>query len=139
MEKRMKNRLALLGILLIAGLLMAGVGTALGAGDLFKFTTGKEVSASVTTNENGMQVVTIREDGKVVKEVTLPESSKGKAVSIKRTPDGQMVISQMPQEEIEKSCNQTGFHCTNESGQQGLSCVINGQQAFGADCPKPPS
>ncbi len=34
---KMKNRLALLGILLVAGLLMAGMGIVLGAGNLLKF------------------------------------------------------------------------------------------------------
>jgi len=37
MKGEMKNRLALLGILLVAGLAMAGIATALGAGNLLKF------------------------------------------------------------------------------------------------------
>jgi len=63
----MKNRLALLSILLVAGLLMAGMGTVLGAGNLLKF-AGKEISAVATNNQ-----LKIYEDGKLVKEVTLPE------------------------------------------------------------------
>jgi hypothetical protein len=139
MESKMKNRLALLSILLVAGLLMAGIGTALGTGNLLTF-AGKEVSASVTTNEDGTQAVIIREDGKVVKEVALPEGSEGSALSIKSSPDGEMVISQVSDEEIEENCNKPGFHCvTKDSGEpaSGVSCFINGQQKFGADCPKP--
>jgi len=67
MVSKMKNRLALLSILLVAGLLMAGIGTALGAGNLLRF-AGKEISAVATNNQ-----LKIYEDGKLVKEVTLPE------------------------------------------------------------------
>jgi len=98
MEGEMKNRLALLSVLLVAGLLMAGIGTALGAGDLLKF-AGKQVSASVITNEDGMNVITIREDGKVVKEFTLPESSEDYTIE---TSDGKIVIGKMTKEEMEK-------------------------------------
>jgi hypothetical protein len=48
MEERMKNRLALLGILLVVGLLMAGIGTAVGAEKVLAKLTqgfGKEVKA----------------------------------------------------------------------------------------------
>ena len=98
MKREMKNRLTLLSVLLVAGLLMVGIGTALGAGDLLKF-AGKEVSASVMTNEAGMDVVTIREDGKVVKEFTLPESSGDYTIE---TSDGKIVIGKMTKEEMEK-------------------------------------
>ena len=98
MKDEMKNRLALLSILLVAGLLMAGIGTAIGAGNLLKF-AGKQVSASVMTNEDGMDVVTIREDGKVVKEFTLPESSEDYTIE---TSDGKIVIGKMTKEEMKK-------------------------------------
>jgi hypothetical protein len=103
MKGKMKNRLALLSVLLVAGLLMAGIGIALGAGNLLKL-SGKQVSASVMTNEDGMDVVTIREDGKVVNELILLESYKGYTIE---TSDGKIVIGKMPkdkmtEEEMEK-------------------------------------
>jgi hypothetical protein len=139
MKGKIKNRLALLSILLIVGLLIAGMGTALGAGDLLKF-SGKQVIASVTTNEDGMQVVTIREDGKVVKEVTLPEGSEGKPLTIKGSSDGTMVISQVSEEEIENKCNQPGYHCefrneTEDSSNESLKCFVDGKET--TDCPSP--
>jgi len=88
----MKNRLALLSILLVAGLLMAGVGTALGAGNLLKF-AGKEVSAVATDNQ-----LKIYEDGKLVKEVTLPEGE----YTIE-TSGHKIVFRKMTPKEIEKA------------------------------------
>ena len=67
MVSKMKNRFALLSVLLVAGLLMAGIGTALGAGSLIKFER-KEISAIAINDQ-----LKIYEDGKLVKEVTLPE------------------------------------------------------------------
>lgn len=130
MKGKMKNRLALLSILLVTGLLLGGIGTALGAGSLLKF--GKEVSASVTTNKDGMQIVTIREDGKVIKEVTLPKGSEGQALSMVTTPDGKMVITQVSKGEIEKSCNEPGFHCETGSGPTPKCYGPEGP----IDCPK---
>ena len=99
MKDEMKNRLALLSILLIAGLVMAGIGTALGAGDILKF-AGKRVSASVMTNEDGMDEVTIREDGKVVKGFLLEDSGNYTI----ETSDGKIVIAiwKMTKEEMKK-------------------------------------
>jgi len=140
MKGKIKNRLALLSVLLIAGVLMSGIGTVLGAGDLLKF-SGKQVSASVTTNEEGIQVVTIREDGKVVKEVTLPEGSEGKPLTIKSSSDGTMEIIQVSEDEIGENCNKPGFHCETKEGSDepafGVKCVINGQQVDPENCPKP--
>jgi len=96
MEKNMRNRVALLGALLVTGLVLAGLGTALGVGDVLKF-AGKEISASVMTNEDGMDVVTIREDGKVVKEVTLPEGEY-----TWETSNHKLVLHKMTPEEMEK-------------------------------------
>ena len=73
MEKRMKNRLALLSILFIAGLLMAGIGTAVGAEKVLAKLTqgfGKEVKAVAVGNQ-----VTIYEDGKAIQNFTLPEDA----------------------------------------------------------------
>ena len=92
MVSKMKNRLALLSTLLVAGLLMAGVGTALGAGNLLKF-AGKEVSAVATDNQ-----LKIYEDGKLVKEVTLPEGE----YTIE-TSGHKIVFQKMTSEEIEKA------------------------------------
>jgi len=67
MKGEMKKRLALLSILLVAGLAMASIATAFGAGNLLKF-AGKEISA-VAMNDQ----LKIYEDGKLVKEITLPK------------------------------------------------------------------
>ena len=62
------NRLALFSILLVAGLVMGGTATALGANDLLQEFTGKEVVV-VAMNDQ----LKVYEDGKLVKEITLPE------------------------------------------------------------------
>ena len=92
MKGEMKNRLALLSILLVAGLLMAGIGTALGAGNLLKF-AGKQVSA-VAVNDQ----LKIYEDGKLVKEITLPEGEY-----TVETSGHKIVFRKMTKEEIEKA------------------------------------
>ena len=92
MKGEMKKRLALLGILLVAGLLMAGIGTAIGAGNLLKF-AGKQVSA-VAMNDQ----LKIYEDGKLVKEITLPEGE----YTIE-TLGHKIVFRKMTKEEIEKA------------------------------------
>jgi len=92
MKGEMKNRLALLSILLVAGLLMAGIGTALGAENLLKF-AGKQVSA-VAMNDQ----LKIYEDGKLVKEITLPEGE----YTIE-TSGHKIVFRKMTPEEIEKA------------------------------------
>ena len=71
---------------------MAGIGTALGAGNLLKF-AGKEVSA-VAMNDQ----LKIYEDGKLVKEVTLPEGE----YTIE-TSGHKIVFQKMTKEEIEKA------------------------------------
>ena len=92
MKGEMKNKLALLSVLLVAGLLMAGIGTALGAGNLLKF-AGKQVSA-VAMNDQ----LKIYEDGKLVKEITLPEGE----YTIE-TSGHKIVFRKMTKEEIEKA------------------------------------
>ena len=92
MKGEMKNRLALLSVLLVAGLLMAGIGTALGAGNLLKF-AGKQVSA-VAMNDQ----LKIYEDGKLIKEVTLP---KGEYTI--ETSEYKITVHKMTKEEIEKA------------------------------------
>ena len=92
MKGEMKNRLALLSILLVAGLLMAGIGTAIGAGNLLKF-AGKQVSA-VAVNDQ----LKIYEDGKLVKEITLPEGE----YTIE-TSGHKIVFRKMSKEEVGKA------------------------------------
>jgi len=92
MVNKMKNRLALLSILLVAGLLMAGIGTVLGAGNLLKF-AGKQVSA-VAMNDQ----LKIYEDGRLVKEIALPEGE----YTIE-TSGHKIVFRKMTPEEIEKA------------------------------------
>jgi len=91
MVSKMKNRLALLSTLLVAGLLMAGVGTALGAGNLLRF-AGKEVSV-VAMNDQ----LKIYEDGKLVKEVTLPEGEY-----VWESSGHRLVLHKMTSEEMKK-------------------------------------
>ncbi len=92
MKGEMKKRLALLSILLVAGLAMAGIATAFGAGNLLKF-AGKEISA-VAMNDQ----LKIYEDGKLVKEITLP---KGEYTI--ETSGYKIVFRKMTKEEIEKA------------------------------------
>jgi len=65
MISKMKSKLALLSILLAAGLAMAGIATAFGAGNLPKFAE-KRVSVEAVNDQ-----LKIYEDGKLVKELTL--------------------------------------------------------------------
>mgnify|MGYP000138418562 CR=1 FL=1 len=65
MRGEIKKRLALLSILLVAGLAMAGIATASGAGNLLK-SAGKRVRVEVVNDQ-----LKIYEDGKLVKELTL--------------------------------------------------------------------
>ena len=82
----MKSRLALLGILAVVGLLAASVATASGTGDFLKF-AGKEVRAVAMGGQ-----LKIYENGKLVKEITIPEGgytvdiSEYKIVFYKMTP-----------------------------------------------------
>ena len=117
MKSEMKNRLALFGILLVIGLIMAGIGTALGAGDLLKF-AGKEVSAVAMNNQ-----LKIYEDGKLVKEITLPEGEYTIEAS-----GHKIVFYKMTQEEIEeaqaeheKEMNKWLEIVNNDSGIQELT------------------
>jgi hypothetical protein len=97
MERTMKNRLALLSILLIAGLLMAGIGTALGAGKVLQ---GKPSAFSAHVDQSGN--VIIEQDGKVVQNFTLPE---GENYTWKASSGG-IQIHKMTKEEIEKEQTQ---------------------------------
>lgn len=98
MEKRMKNRVALLGILLIAGMLMAGIGTALGAGEIFQGTP-KSIMAEGTINADGSTQVTIYEDGKVIKSFTLPE---GEEYTLQTPGGGEIHMGSKPTEEMKE-------------------------------------
>ena len=70
MNGEMKNRLALLSILLVTGLVMAGIVTVSGASNSLKF-AGKKVKL-VAMGEQ----LKIYMDGKVVKELTLSEEGE---------------------------------------------------------------
>ncbi|MCD6511315.1 MAG: hypothetical protein J7K45_01805 [Thaumarchaeota archaeon] len=91
------SRVVLVAGLLVAGLLMAGMGTALGVGDQFNF-DGKRVSLTVMS-KNGTDVITIWEDGKVVKKL-LP----GRSYTIKTSGNKILIseVNKMTEEEMEK-------------------------------------
>ena len=89
----MKNRLALLSILLAAGLAMAGTATASGASDLLKF-TGKEVRVVAMGDQ-----LKIYENGKVVKEITIPEGEYNLTIGML---EHKLVFYKMTSEEMEK-------------------------------------
>ncbi|MGH9877144.1 MAG: hypothetical protein ACREBU_04520 [Nitrososphaera sp.] len=131
--------MALLGVLVVGGILAAGVGSAFGAGKMFEF--GKNISSHVKGNEDGTQTVTVREDGKVVGEFTLPEGSG--PVVIGSGPDGKIVVSQPTEEELEKmqaeaEANGGKFHNeTGDSGEPSLKCFEEGQEVDCSEVPQP--
>lgn len=88
----MKNRVALLGALLALGLVLAGLGTAFGAGAVFQ-EKAKVFGAMVISDQ-----VTIYEDGKVIQNFTLPEGGN----YTWETSDGAIHIFTMTEEEREK-------------------------------------
>jgi len=92
MKKNRKNRVALLGALLVTGLVLAGLGTAFGTGALFQ-EKAKEFRAMVISDQ-----VTIYEDGKVVQNFTLPEGEN----YTWETSDGAIHVFTMTEEEMEK-------------------------------------
>ena len=97
MKGEMKKRLALLSILLVAGLAMAGIATAFGASNLLKF-AGKEVRV-VAMGEQ----LKIYENGKVVKEIPISEGEYNFTIEAgghKLT--HKLVVHKMTKEEMEK-------------------------------------
>jgi hypothetical protein len=96
MEKNRRNRVALLGALFVTGLVLAGLGTALGVGEVFQ-EIGKAVSV-VTTGDQ----VTVYEDGKVVQNFTLPDGESYNYTC--ESSDGAIRIfgGKMTEEEMEK-------------------------------------
>jgi len=97
MKGETKNRLALLSILLAAGLAMAGMATAFGASDLLKF-AGKEVRV-VAMGEQ----LKIYENGKVVKQIPMPEGEYNFTIEAAgRKLTHKLVIHKMTKEEMEK-------------------------------------
>lgn len=97
MKREIKNRIGLLSILLVAGLLMASIGTALGVGEVFQGTP-KSIMAEGTMNADGSTQVTIYEDGKVIKSFTLPE---GEEYTL-QTPGGAIHMGGEPTEEMKE-------------------------------------
>jgi len=92
MKKNRRNRVALLGALLVTGLVLAGLGTAFGAGAVFQ-EKAKEFRAIVISDQ-----VTIYEDGKVALNFTLPEGEN----YTWETRDHAIHIGIMTDEEMEK-------------------------------------
>ncbi len=92
MEKNRRNRVALLGALLVTGLVLAGLGTALGVGEAFQ-----KIGKSVSVVGIGDQV-TVYEDGKVIDNFTLPEGEE----YTWETSDYGIHIGTMTEEEMEK-------------------------------------
>jgi len=98
MKGKMKDRLILLSILLVAGLAIAGIATAFGAGSLLKF-AGKEVRV-VAMGE----LLEIYENGKLIKEIKLPEGEYNftiEAAGHKLL--HKITVHKMTKEEIEKA------------------------------------
>jgi len=98
MRGKMKNRLALLSILLVAGLAIAGMATVFGASNLLKFAE-KEVKV-VATGEQ----LKIYENGKVVKEIPMPEGEYNFTIEVaghKLT--HKITVHKMTKEEIEEA------------------------------------
>ena len=98
MKSKMKNGLALLSILVVAGVVMAGIATVSGTSNLLKF-AGKEVRI-VAIGEQ----LKIYENGKVVKEIPISEGEytftiKGGGHKLRH----KLVIHKMTEEEIEKA------------------------------------
>ncbi|MBC8521706.1 MAG: hypothetical protein H8D26_06935, partial [Methanomicrobia archaeon] len=92
MKKNRRNRVALLGALLVTGLVLAGLGTALGVGEVFQ-EIGKAVGVVAIGNQ-----VTVYEDGKVIENFTLPEGGE----YTWETSDYGIHIGTMTEEEMEK-------------------------------------
>lgn len=84
--------MALLGALLVTGLVLAGLGTALGVGEVFQ-----EIGKVVSVVGIGDQV-TVYEDGKVIDNFTLPEGGE----YTWETSKGAIHIFSMTEEEMEK-------------------------------------
>lgn len=139
MENKMKNRMALLGVLIVGGIVAAGVGTAFGAGALLQ--SGTNISSDVKTNADGTKTVTVKHDGKVVQESTLPAGSG--PVVIQSGSDGKIVVSQPTEEEMQKmdaeaEANGGQLHKeTEDSGGSGLTCYEEGQEVDCSQVPQP--
>ena len=72
MEKNRKNRVVLLGALLVLGLVLAGIGTVLGVGEVFQGINEKVVCGVIVVGNQ----VTLYEDGKAIDNFTLPEGEE---------------------------------------------------------------
>ena len=99
MKRVMRKRLALLGILLVAGFAMAGIATAFGAGNLVK-----EKKVRIESVNDHLKIY---ENGKLVKEITLPEGEYNftiEAAGHKLT--HRLVVHKMTPEEIEKALSE---------------------------------
>ncbi len=98
MNGEMKNRLALLSILLVTGLVTAGIATVSGASNSLKF-AGKEVKV-VAMGER----LKIYENGKVVKEIPMPEGEYNFTVEAAgHKLQHKITIHKMTEEEIKEA------------------------------------
>ena len=98
MKGEIKKRLALLSILLVAGLVMASIATVLGASNLLKF-AGKEVRV-VAMGEQ----LKIYENGKIVKEIPMPEGEYNFTIEVAgHKLLHKITVHKMTKEEIEKA------------------------------------
>ncbi|NJD51314.1 MAG: hypothetical protein FIB07_00425 [Candidatus Methanoperedens sp.] len=100
MEKRIKDRLKLIGSLTVMGLLLAGIGSALGAGTVLQ---EKPVVFRAVVDQNGS--VVIDRDGKVVQTFIMPEVPEGEvrtwSISDRRT-NYIIGVHNLTKEEIEE-------------------------------------
>lgn len=97
MEKRMKNRLTLLGCLLVIGLTLAGIGSAYGAGTVLQ---EKPVVFRAVVDQNGS--VVIDRDGKVVQTFVMPDVPEGETRTWD-TSGGRITVHNMTKKEIEEA------------------------------------
>lgn len=96
MEKRIKDRLVLLGSLTVIGLVLAGIGSAFGAGTALQ---GKPVVFRAVVDQNGS--VVIDRDGKIVQTFIMPDVPEGE-VRTWETSSGRVTIHNMTKKEIEE-------------------------------------
>ena len=94
MEKEMKNRMALLCSLLVFGLILVGIGSAVGTGTAFQ---GKaDVFEAMLVNDT----IEISRNGHTIKTLTMPEGKEGFSMEI--ADGGGIHIGYLTEEEMEE-------------------------------------
>ncbi|RLE62367.1 MAG: hypothetical protein DRJ38_09755 [Thermoprotei archaeon] len=81
MRGEMKERITLLSTLVIAGLLMAGIGTVSGAGNFLKFP--EKVNIQFLPHKN-ISVVKILKNGNTIREFTLPDGEYNFTIKVSK-------------------------------------------------------